>query len=571
MYYDHAVIYGPKLGIRVTKRKIGGRNSDTAIAMAGFPLTQLDRYLRLFVQELKCTVAIVDQFEKPTSTDLLELPATDLDKMKFDRRISRIVTPGTLIDESFINWETNNFLVSLGLPVHTDTPTDDTPVGIAWLNLALGSFYIQSSTMANLATDLARIQPSEIIIDRRVQKRNIENGKWHPELQDLNQYYCNYQTFPLKDQLLQYTPLFDDTEANVRFHVSEFKSHEISALMGILKYVKTHLPESPFQIQVPTRVHVSQLMKMDSRSRAALELTKSIRDGSMQGTLLSTIKKTITESGSRLLSEWINEPLTDVTEIRARQDLVQAFLGNPILQKQMESLLSALGDPPRIIQKFGLGRGNAMDLLIIAQDLELMTAVKNTLDKGHNPAFAKLAKRIDPCKTLRNAILDNIDENVLLLRQQREEKEREILQAELLHETVANMPSKVSFQKLEPDEWMVKPSASALLRKYHDQLAASLENEQELKQDLKAKYSGFKLELKWSQSLGFHAHITGKVNELQDPQLASQILTRHKKTISFRQPEWIKLGESQEQIKNSIRLEEKKVITRLKKRASIKH
>lgn len=562
------------MGIRVARRKVGGRASETAIAMAGFPLSQLDRYLRLLVQEMKCTVAIVDQFEKP-NTDISQVQqlTSDAYKVKFDRRISRIITPGTLIDESFINWEKNNFLVALGLPVHTDSPTDDTPVGIAWLNLALGSFYIQSTTMKDLSTDLARIQPSEVIIDKRIQKRNIEKGKWHPELQDLEQYYCNYQSFPLKDQIFQYTSLFDETEANVRFHVSELRPHEISALMGILKYVKTHLPESPIQLQIPKRVHVSQLMKMDSRSRAALELTKSIKNDSIQGTLLSTIKRTTTESGSRLLSEWIKEPLLDVSEIQARQNIVEAFLENPILQRQTESYLSTLGDPPRIIQRFGFGRGNAMDLLIMAQDLELMATIRNTvLDqaKSHKSvdALARLVKKIDQCKSLRHAILDNLDENVLLVRQQREEREREILQAELLYETIPTKPS--TSYKIESDEWLVKPSASASLKKLHIQLESLNVTETGLRESFKRKHPGYKVDLKWSQSLGFYAHIAGKVNELDTTNFSSQILARHTKTISFRLPEWTDLGESLEKARSNIQSEEKKVINRLKKKVSSK-
>lgn len=575
LYYEHAIIYGPKLGIRVAKRKVGGRNSETVVAMAGFPLTQLDRYLRLLVQELKYTVVIVDQFEKQALADSLDVPiGVDLDKMKFDRKISRIITPGTLLDESFINWETNNFLVALGLPVHTDVPLDDTPVGIAWLNLSLGSFYIQSTTMADLSTDLARIQPTEIILDKRIQKREIEKGKWHPELQNLEQYYCNYQTFPLKDQLHQYSLLFDETESNVRFNISELTSHEVSAMMGVLKYVKTHLPESPIQLQLPERVNVSQLMKMDSRSRAALELTKSIRDGTTQGTLMSTIKRTITEPGARLLSRWIKEPLLNVEEIRGRQNIVQDLLESPVLQKQIESLLGAIGDPSRIIQKFGLGRGNALDLLIIAQDLDIMASIRNILlayDKTRisTNSLPKLIQQIDPCKPLRTSILENIDENVLLLRQQQEEREREVMQAELLHETATFKPAKLSeSRKIETDEWVVKPAASAALQRYHNELAELHASEHELKTKLKENFSKFKLELKWSTSLGFHAHITGKVSELNDTDISSQILTRHKKTLSFRHEEWAALGESLENTKAQIRTEEKKVITRLKKRVS---
>ena len=143
--------------------------------MAGFPSSQLDRYLRQLVQDLNVTVAIVDQFERP---DILDGSS----EMKFDRKVSRIVTPGTLVDESFIDWERNNFLAAVGVPdsalarAGTGLLAPETPIGIAWINLGLGSFYVQTSTLAELATDLARISPAEVVIDKKLQDRARSNG-----------------------------------------------------------------------------------------------------------------------------------------------------------------------------------------------------------------------------------------------------------------------------------------------------------------------------------------------------------------------------------------------------------
>lgn len=568
------MIYGPKLGIRVAKRKVGGRLSDTVIPMAGFPSSQIDRYLRLFVQQLSKTVVIVDQYQKPTGEEIEGSIETDLDNMKFDRRVSRIVTPGTLIDESFINRESNNFLVALGLPIYASTFNDDSPVGMAWLDLSLGNLYVQSTTLANMSIDLARIQPTELILDKRLERKELETGKQHASFQALEQYYHNYHVYPAKDQVSQYTSLFDETEANVLHNLSELKPHETSALMGLLKYVKNHLPESEIQFQLPEKVNVSQIMRIDSRSRAALELTQAIRDGSStQGTLLSTVKRTITEPGTRLLTRWIKEPLLDVEEIIKRQNAVQDFYMDPAFQRQLENLLSTLGDSSRVLQKFGLGRGNALDLLLIAQDLDVMSKVRQVVlnyDKSHETTgqLTSLVKKLSPCKNLRDAILLNIDESVLLSKQQQEEREREFLQPDLLHETSTDRTMTTTDKKLAVDEWIIKPAASAPLKRLHDQLAFYQENEVELKESLLKEFPRFKLELKWSQALGFYVHVSGKLAEFDDSAIRSRILTRHKKTLSFREPQWMALGQSMEDVRVKIRSEEKKVINRLKKRVS---
>lgn len=542
--------------------------------MAGFPSSQLDRYLRQLVQDLNVTVAIVDQFERP---DILDGSS----EMKFDRKVSRIVTPGTLVDESFIDWERNNFLAAVGVPdsalarAGTGLLAPETPIGIAWINLGLGSFYVQTSTLAELATDLARISPAEVVIDKKLQDRatTTDTGL----VDGLTGHYTRFEAFPARTQMHQYLTMFDEpSTAQVRFQLEAgagrdgFAAHERLAVLGVLKYVREHLPETDVKVVLPTRVRPAGLMKIDNRSRAALELTRALRDGgnsSTRGTLLAAVRRTVTESGARLLSEWVTEPLTDISAITARQDVVQAMLSDPGRQRRLEAVLAGLGDPLRILQKLGLGKGGvgARDLLVIAQDLELMQQVRDVILGSLNEndsALNELVEGIDACKTLRMGILSKLNEDILYSAPDQT----------VYDEGTEVIPIPVAVAEVKP-EWVVKPTSSTALKTLHANLEKSIQAQTELIETLRAKYLGFKLELKWSPGLGYHGHLTGKLSDLKDDEnLFAQTLTRHKKTLSFRIPEWSRLGEDTEMIRAQIRVEERKVLTRLcKKVFQMKH
>lgn len=497
--------------------------------MAGFPSSQLDRYLRQLVLDLKVTVAIVDQFERPENSD-------GSDYMKFDRRISRIVTPGTLIDESFINWEQNNYLAAVAVAdgANPQNATEHTEVGLAWINLGLGTCSFQSSKMKDLSMDLARIQPSEVLVPK-----TLANTEWVSNL-----YYVNNSTESKSTNIFD---LFESIED------LNLESHERAALESVLSYVKNHLPEwKSMKIQAPERLEVSDFLKIDERSRAALELTKSLVDGTTKGTLLRSIKRTITESGTRLLTEWVKKPLVRREEIEKRLDIVEELSDDARLIISLSNAFGKIGDPMRLIQKFGLGKSNARDLVMIGLDLEVMEQIRDIILELENNAgkptkVGTLVKEIDPCKALRKSISSKINEEILF--------------------TISNNNEDVieptSVAESENIDWVIKPSASVPLKRLHSELAQAKKEEDKLIDSLKKKYSGYKLDLKWSPGLGHHGHLSGKVNELNDSTLLANILTRHKKTMSFRIPEWTELGVKTELIRNKMQLEEKKVLDRL--------
>lgn len=575
----------------MAKKRTSSKSDVSTIPMAGFPLSQLDRYLRILVKELNCSVAIVDQYEKDFTAHRREAYT---DNMKFDRRVTRIVTPGTLLDESFIDWQQNNYLLAVTLPKSSQRFKDTTRVGLAWLNLGIGTFFTESTTIANLMSDISRIHPCEILIDQSMENRNFEKGNWHIDLAELSNYYVNYQPFPSNDRLDSYRSLFDDHDNSmINKVIDDISPLELQAVMGILNYVQTHLPEIPFTLQLPEQKRSNRIMKIDNRSRHSLELLKSIRSDSSTGTLLSTIKCTVSDSGTRLLTEWMKEPLLDLDEISERQDYVEELMNNTVLLSQIRYLIGTANDPARTIQKLGLGRGTVFDLYSLAQDLKLFQDVKSTISKSPNTnqkgssKLKSLSQSLAPCSSIFKKIMDDIDHDALVAKMQIENEadEEEFDDGlSIIGPNENNVPNKkqstLSSQKQKQiisqkfngtlDEWFIKSSSSRKLQSLHDQLNSLKQNQYDLEESLNNKYNeaSIKLELKWSPALGYHVYVTaGKsaadINILLESE-KENILTRHKKTITIHNKDWSEIGASNEKVRADIRSEEKKIINRLR-------
>lgn len=371
LYFDQAEIYGPKLGLKVATRK----TSNHCIPMAGFPLSQLRKFVEVLVQEHNVNVAIVDQnsLKDKTIHNLIH------------RKISRIISPGTLIDESFLNFDKNNYLVAISFPPNMERlpPDPDMPVGLAWIDVSIGESLVQQTTLGDLVSDLSRIQPSEILISKTLQSSNLHTGKWYAPLQDLRRYFIRYHTIKYTDLKLQFKASVQAT----RKALEEFTPREEAAMNMILSYVSVNLPEANFSLELPTQYMNSDCLQMDARTRDALELTERAIGGrsSTIGTLLSTIKRTTTASGTRLLIQWIKSPVLDINEIERRQQYVEMFLYNPYLTTQTRHHLNAIGDFVRYAQRLSMGTGDVVHHLVsIADSLNKLEAFETFLKEEYD-------------------------------------------------------------------------------------------------------------------------------------------------------------------------------------------
>lgn len=402
LYFEQAEIFGPKLGLKVATRK----TSQYSIPMAGFPVTQLQKFVKILVQEIGTTVAIIDQY--PSENQLRDTI--------IHRRVSRIISPGTLVDETFLNYNQNNYLLAIYIPSNSlGHPADDEiSIGLSWIDLSVGDFYVQSTTMGNLTSDISRINPSEIVISKQFQQMDLPSGLWYPGLRQLKKYFLRYHKVVYKDLKM----VFKTNLRVTRKKIETYTQHEEAAMNMILSYISYNLPDRELSVEVPNRFWNGDCLQMDSRTREALELTERTTNGrhSSIGSLLSTIKRTVTSSGTRLLTKWIKSPILDKRELCKRQEFVRFFKTRTQLMHRLRATLLQTGDMTRSLQKLCLGTGDMVaNLHYIADDLFKFKDVKDLLvneasiDKEYTkilePFLRQFEVSLDVANTISNTLI----------------------------------------------------------------------------------------------------------------------------------------------------------------------
>ncbi|OAA43056.1 MutS2 protein [Cordyceps fumosorosea ARSEF 2679] len=569
LYFEHADEYAPLLNLKLASKK----TSAGPVSMAGFPFFQLDRYLSILVQDLNRYVALAEEFpndaqEKINSGGLMH-----------DRRVARIITPGTLIDENFIDPYANNYVMAIHVPPQP-APTSDDPVslGLAWLDLSTGQFFTQQADLSSLASILSRIAPREVVLNQ-----DFELHKDHGIFSILAE----------DRHLVTYTPPgslshVSDWDSMLESEIPQktresFSTDEIGAGHLVLGYVKDRLQGMSMKLQPPLRYENVQVMVIDKNSLRALEVKHTIRDGFFRGSLLHAIRRTVTKSGSRLLNEWLSAPSTSTDDITARQDLVARFLASPDLCDLVVTLLRRSHDTQRLAQKFALGRGDADDLVDLANTIQATSQIVSLLNKAvaepSSESLECLTKRIDIQEplTLARRITEAIDEDGVVLQHQVAESEASqmmalaegIVAAEGSAEDAQSLPKSKKkrpttikeYYAEDNDAWIMKPQASPALSKLHAQLNSLLEERESLGETLRERLGAPSLTLKWTPSLGHIAHIKGKdAKNLADV----RTLSSSRSTRSFHLAEWTTLGQRLDQARFHIRREEQRVFQSLR-------
>jgi DNA mismatch repair ATPase MutS len=230
-----------------------------------------------------------------------------------DRRVSRVVTPGTLIDENFIDPFINNYVLAIhaeasahdkvGEADNKNTARiqrSDLMLGLAWLDLSTGHFFIQSTTLSALPSFLARVGPREIVLDE-----NLQTSKEHSLFTVLGEdhHMITYVATSEVTPISEWSPMLESHIPTKT--MDDFLPQEVAAGSALLKYVQTRLQGSTVKLQPPSRQ--SNVMGIDKNTMTALEVRRTIRDNSFPGSLLHTIRRTVTQGGARLLDRWLSE------------------------------------------------------------------------------------------------------------------------------------------------------------------------------------------------------------------------------------------------------------------------
>ncbi|KAL2199972.1 muts domain V-domain-containing protein [Corynascus similis CBS 632.67] len=633
LYFDQAEEYGPLLNLKVAQKK----TSAGPVPMAGFPFFQLDRFLKILVQDLNRHVAIAEEFPNSPSEKVKS------GGLMHNRRVTRIVTPGTLIDENFMDPYANNYVMAIHLPgsavsdrgghgknersIKTSESADDDPtrLGLAWLDLSTGYFFTQPTTLPALGSVLSRVAPREIVLDKA-----LESNQHHSliSLLEEERYPVTYSPHGELRQLSDWEPMLE-SEIPAQT-IEKFTESEVQAGNILLHYVRDRLQGLSMKLQPPLRYENMHIMNIDKNSMRSLEIKQTIRDGAFRGSLLHAIRRTVTKSGARLLSEWLSAPSTSLEVINFRQDLVSRFIEDEDLRDAIVVLLRRSHDSQRLVQRFALNRGDADDLLRLANTIKATDDIVNLLktsvlsqtsttgqEKEEKDCLSTMIGRISleqPLKLARQ-IRDAIDEEGLVQQHVIEDSEagemmalaQEIVKTEgteqdstLLPKGAAAKPAAKTRRSTatttttsirdhygeDKEIWIMKPGASALLTRLHAQLAALRRDKDELTETLRARLNAASLTLRWTPGLGHICHVKGKDarsapsapspppgDNASDEQYQQQhrppvirTLSSSRTTRSFHQPEWTALGEALDKVRLQIRGEEQRVFASLRAR-----
>ena len=389
LFFEDAQTSSKVLGLTLTSRDKGSPNP---IPMAGFPYHALEGYLRKLITA-GYRVAVCEQMEDPK-----------LAKGMVKREVTQVVTPGTLTDEALLDPRESNFLASVW-------PSRSGIVGLAWLEVSTGRFLVADLEPSQLADELARVRPSECVYpdhfkaDERLRPLFARSGL----LATPRAPWC-WAEEACRETLFKH---FGTTTLE-GFDV-DGASPGVTAAGALLEYVQ--------EMQKSSLAHISRIepyrrgttLIIDEATRASLELTRTIREGKRENSLLSVLDETVSPMGARLLSEWLSNPLTNIAAITCRLDAVEELTIETMFCRDLREILSETYDLQRLTAKVATGRASPRDLSSLTRSLALLPRLKAKLAGRHSDRLQQLEGNLDLCAEVR-ADIDTIlvDEPPLL-------------------------------------------------------------------------------------------------------------------------------------------------------------
>lgn len=364
LFFDDAEIASRALGITLTKR---GKHLGNDIPMCGVPIHASDEYLERLIR-LGHRVAVCEQTEDPSEARKRGA------KSIVHREIVRLVTPGTLTEDSLLDARRNNYLASIFHQKGTRQ------LVLAWLDISTGDFRISTLPTSRLAAELARLEPSEIIFP--------EKTELEPMIADAIS-RDGVSPTPLQTSQFNYDAaarrLIDYFQVSGPDVLGLGTREEISAAGALLEYVAvTQVGKMP-KLSWPKSDHSTEVMLIDPATRANLELSRTL-SGDRKGSLLDIVDLTRTGAGSRMLANRLAGPLTSVDKINSRLDVIQFFVAERDLRLNIRRELGQAPDISRAMARLSLGRGSPRDLGIISSGTQIARSIGIALSKHALPA-----------------------------------------------------------------------------------------------------------------------------------------------------------------------------------------
>ena len=344
LFFDDAKVAAASLDIALTKR---GADAGEPIPMCGVPVHSAESYLARLIKAGH-RVAIAEQTESPA--DARKARGS---KTLVDRAIVRLVTPGTLTEETLLESAAANWLAAIG------RAGDEWAIAAA--DISTGRFELVSCGPGDLAAELARLSPAETIADSSVPGIRTSAGKGG------------------------FDSIAGEGALKTRFGLATLDGlgspsrAELAAAGGLLFYLDATQKGAGVLLDAPRRIARASHMAIDAATRESLELTRSVT-GSVAGSLLGEIDRCQTAAGRRLLCEDIAAPLTDQSAIERRLSLVGWFHEDAIRRERARVALKAMPDVARALARLAAGRGSPRDLATLRDGLAAAASLKLELE-----------------------------------------------------------------------------------------------------------------------------------------------------------------------------------------------
>ncbi len=382
LFYEDAQKAAELLDITLTAR---GKSNGAPIPMAGIPHHSAEGYLAKLAK-MGESVAICEQVGDPGNS-----------KGPVERKVVRIITPGTLVEEALLEEKSDSLLVALS--------HDKTGFGIAFLDVASGRFETtQLESEAQLTAEIERLKPAELLLPQLDELADV-----FPETIYLHKNVVHYPAWHFDPQAARQGLLQHFGTQDLIAYGCEQAPLSISACGAILHYAQGMLQDNLKHVHSLHSYQLDDSLVLDAISRRNLEIDINLNGGT-HATLAWILDKTSTAMGSRLLKRWLNQPLRNQDTLNLRLNAIETL----ITQQNFEGLkaqLKNIGDMERILSRVAMYSARPRDLLQLGRGLNSLPTIQAKLGEHSDPRLSEIAQAINEfpelAKQLDQAIVEN--------------------------------------------------------------------------------------------------------------------------------------------------------------------
>ncbi|MEM7070913.1 MAG: DNA mismatch repair protein MutS [Pseudomonadota bacterium] len=394
LFFDDAKKAAHALDITLTKR---GQHKGVDIPMCGVPIHASEGYLHKLIKK-GFKVAICEQTENPIEARKRGA------KSIVERRVVRIITPGTLSEDNLLDATTSNYLAVLH--------RFDKKYALAWADISTGEFMTQSMEKDLIAASIERIYPSELVLSESLNHdqtlhallaglKNIISTQSDSRFDPINTHQCLKTYFNIK--------AIDSW--------GDFEDVELIAAGALLDYINlTQIAQKP-RLSTPQKLINHNIMEIDPQTRRSLELTQTLTHHK-RGSLLGAIDQTLTAGGARLLAQRLCTPSYHLKTIEHRLDALTFMLDHHDLRLKIQSHLTHLPDIARALSRLCMSRGGPRDMLALSKNFENALHIRTAANvERHNMPILlqKAVNLLGACKDLQHEIQSAIIDNPPIL------------------------------------------------------------------------------------------------------------------------------------------------------------